>query len=75
MCDNSYWNKSSKAIRRRQFIVNLGESLAEPLIIRRLENGAQLRRPIMDAIKLPQLESREVETGTERLAKVITQEL
>ena len=55
MCSNPDWNKLSKAIRRRQVIVSLGECLAEPLIRRRLDNAAQLRRPIMDAIKLLQL--------------------
>src|SRR6218665_3869168 len=31
MCSNPDWNKLSKAIRRRQVIVSLGECLAEPL--------------------------------------------
>jgi len=37
MCNNPDWNKSSKAIRRRQLMVSvsLGESLTE-LLIRRL---------------------------------------
>jgi hypothetical protein len=68
MCNNPDWNKSSKAIRRRQFIVNLGESLYERLIKRRLDNAAQLRRPIMDAIQLLELDNGE--TGSERPAKV-----
>ena len=33
MCKNPDWNKSSKAIRPRQFILSLGECFAEPLII------------------------------------------
>ena len=57
MCNNSDLNKSSKAIYRRQFILRLGESLAKPLIRRRLDNASQLRRPIMDAIQLLQLDS------------------
>lgn len=68
MCNNPDWNMSSKAIRRRQFIVNLGESLVEPLIRRRLENATLLRRPIMDAIQLLELDTGE--TGSERPAKV-----
>ena len=66
MCNNPDWNKSSKAIRRRQFIVSLGESLVVPLIRRRVDNPAQLRRPIMDAIQLLELDSGELETRSER---------
>ena len=70
MCNNPDWNKSSKAIRRRQFIISLGESLAEPLIRRRLDKPALLRGPIMDAIQLIELDSGEFEAGTEIPAKV-----
>ena len=59
MCNNPEWNKSSKAIRRRQFLVSLGESLVEPLIRRRLNNPAHLRRPIIDAIQLLELDQEE----------------
>src|SRR6218665_341805 len=70
MCNNP---KSSKAIRRRQFIVSLGECLAEPLLRRRLHNASQLRSPIMSAIQLLQLDSGETEPGTERPARLKTQ--
>jgi len=36
---------------------SLGESLAETLVRRRLDNAAQLRRPIVDAIQLLRLDS------------------
>ncbi|ESO08632.1 hypothetical protein HELRODRAFT_169511 [Helobdella robusta] len=56
MCNNTDWNKSSKAIRRRQFIISLGESLVEPLIRKHLDNSVRLRKPIMDAIPLLELD-------------------
>src|SRR6218665_905809 len=66
MCNNPDWKKSSKATRRCQFIVSLGECLAEPLFRRLLDSTFKLRRPITDAIQLLQLDSGEAETGTER---------
>ncbi|ESO01052.1 hypothetical protein HELRODRAFT_175079 [Helobdella robusta] len=56
MCNNPDWNKSSKAIRRRQFIISLGESLVEPLIRKHLDNSVRLRKSIMDAIQLLELD-------------------
>jgi len=69
MCNNPDWNKSSKAIRRRQFIASLGESLAEPLIRRRLDNAALLRRPTKDAIQLLQLDSGDLKKASEKPAE------
>ena len=42
--NNHDWKMSSKVIR--QYIVSLGECVAEPLIRRLLDNASQLRRPI-----------------------------
>lgn len=56
MCNNPDWNKSSKAIRRRQFIISLGESLVKPLIRKHLYNSVRLRKPMMDAIQLLELD-------------------
>ncbi|ESO04017.1 hypothetical protein HELRODRAFT_173085 [Helobdella robusta] len=44
------------AIRRRQFIISFGESLVEPLIRKHLDNSVRLRKSIMDAIQLLELD-------------------
>src|SRR5688572_27542850 len=50
--------------------VRLTKSTYKPLIRRRLDKPALLRRPIMDAIQLIELDSGEFEAGSEIPAKV-----
>jgi Transposase IS4 len=46
------WRQESKWSRRRQFLVELGESLVKPEISRRAENPATLRQQIKAAMSL-----------------------
>lgn len=50
ICNVPDWRKESKWSRRRQFLVELGEELVKPLILRRLQMRMNLRKNITDAI-------------------------